>query len=160
MYFQSLNRQEGNLKLCLLIKSEYHIVPNPSSTLVQKLKSAKFVWNAILNFLRHHQNLVLDFFSYFWSVCVRNFSKYLSFKKVKQFELKRNTLIRSFFRKRSTFLASILHKWVFASTVVLAKRPRKKSLTFTHANGTMSQLMKKESVNGIMCPRCEVYQFP
>ena len=33
-----LNRQEGNLKVWLLIKSKYHIVPNPSTTLVQKSK--------------------------------------------------------------------------------------------------------------------------
>ena len=32
--FQSLNHQEGNLKVLVLIKSSYYIVPNPSTTLV------------------------------------------------------------------------------------------------------------------------------
>ena len=135
-----LNRQEGNLKVWLLIKSKYHIVPNPSTTLVQKSKylQPKYLHLQNLSEMQCFQDMKR--ISYFWSVCFHNFSKYLSFKKFKQFELKRNTLIRSFFRKRSIFLASIRHKWVFASTVVLAKRPRKKLLTFTRANGTMSQL--------------------
>ena len=32
--FQSLNNREGNLKVRLLIKSSYYIVPNPSTTLI------------------------------------------------------------------------------------------------------------------------------
>ena len=34
--FQSLNHQEGNLKVRLLIKGSYYIVPNPSITLLHK----------------------------------------------------------------------------------------------------------------------------
>ena len=45
--FQSLNHEEGILKVQLLIKSGYHIVPNPSTALIVARATFKDGWNAL-----------------------------------------------------------------------------------------------------------------